>query len=57
MYKIAVIGGDGTGPEVACEGIKVLKSVGDKFNLKFTINDNLFNRSTLKMMRISEKSC
>ena len=27
MYKIAVMPGDGTGPEVAAEGIKVLKAV------------------------------
>ena len=26
-YKIAVIGGDGTGPEVMREGVKVLKAV------------------------------
>ncbi|HBE01578.1 MAG: 3-isopropylmalate dehydrogenase [Spirochaetes bacterium GWF1_41_5] len=26
MYKIAVIGGDGTGPEVMAEGVKVLKA-------------------------------
>ncbi|MBN2533708.1 MAG: 3-isopropylmalate dehydrogenase [Spirochaetales bacterium] len=35
MYNIAVIGGDGTGPEVVREGIKVLKSAGDKFTIKF----------------------
>lgn len=34
-YPIAVIGGDGTGPEVVAEGIKVLESVADKFDLKF----------------------
>ncbi len=34
-YNIAVIGGDGTGPEVVSEGIKVLKSAENKFNLKF----------------------
>jgi len=25
--KVAVIGGDGTGPEVAAEGVKVLKAI------------------------------
>jgi len=37
-YKIAVMGGDGTGPEVAAEGVKVLKAVAGKynFNLQFT---------------------
>ena len=41
-YKIAVIPGDGTGPEVVAEGIKVLETVAGKcgFSLKFT-NYNL----------------
>lgn len=34
-YPIAVIGGDGTGPEVVAEGIKVMDVVADKFDLKF----------------------
>jgi len=34
-YPIAVIGGDGTGPEVAAEGIKVMEAVSDRFDLKF----------------------
>mgnify|MGYP000925290292 CR=1 FL=1 len=34
MYKIAVIGGDGTGPEVVAEGIKVLKAVSGLDNVK-----------------------
>ncbi len=40
-YKIAVIPGDGTGPEVINEGVKVLKAVADKhgFKLDFTFFD------------------
>jgi len=34
-YKIAALGGDGTGPEVLAEGIKVLEAVGPKFDVKF----------------------
>jgi 3-isopropylmalate dehydrogenase len=34
MYKIAVIPGDGTGPEVTDEAVKVLKIAADKFNFK-----------------------
>ena len=34
MYKIAVIGGDGTGPEVVREGLKVLDAVNRKFDIK-----------------------
>ena len=34
MYKIAVIGGDGTGPEVVREGLKVLDAANNKFDIK-----------------------
>jgi len=34
-YPIAVIGGDGTGPEVAAEGIKVMDALAERFDLKF----------------------
>ncbi len=34
-YKIAVIGGDGTGPEVVAEGLKVLAAAASKFNFKY----------------------
>jgi len=33
-YKIAVIPGDGTGPEVVAEGVKVIKHVAEKCNFK-----------------------
>ncbi len=35
MYKIAVIGGDGTGPEVVAEGLKVLDAVARKRGIKY----------------------
>ena len=38
-YKIAVMGGDGTGPEVAAEGVKVLKAAAAKFNFKLKLTD------------------
>lgn len=34
-YKIAVIPGDGTGPEVVIEGLKCLKATAEKFNFKY----------------------
>ncbi|MBU0573917.1 MAG: 3-isopropylmalate dehydrogenase [Candidatus Margulisbacteria bacterium] len=34
-YKIAVIGGDGTGPEVVAEGLKVLEAVARKHKIKY----------------------
>ncbi len=35
MYKIAVIPGDGTGPEVINEGLKVLKAISGKFKFEY----------------------
>ncbi len=35
MYKIAVIPGDGTGPEVINEGLKVLKAASKKYKFKY----------------------
>ena len=35
MYKIAVIPGDGTGPEVVREGLKVLEAVSKKYNFQY----------------------
>jgi 3-isopropylmalate dehydrogenase len=39
MYKIAVIGGDGTGPEVVREGLKVLDAVNSKYGIKMEYTD------------------
>jgi len=39
MHKIAVIPGDGTGPEVVREGLKVLKTVAEVTGLKFETVD------------------
>ena len=38
--KIAVIGGDGTGPEVAAEGVKVLKAVAKHDGFKFELTNS-----------------
>jgi len=38
-YKIAVMGGDGTGPEVTVEAVKVMKAVADKFKFKLDMTD------------------
>ncbi len=39
MYKIAVIGGDGTGPEVVREGLKVLEAAGKKCGFTYETTD------------------
>lgn len=38
-YKIAVIGGDGTGPEVAAEAVKVLRAAAAKFGFSLAFQD------------------
>src|ERR1043165_1558722 len=38
-YDIAVIGGDGTGPEVTREAVKVLNAAATKFNLELNYQD------------------
>ena len=38
-YDIAVMGGDGTGPEVTAENIKVLKVAAEKFGFKLNFTD------------------
>jgi 3-isopropylmalate dehydrogenase len=38
-YKIAVIPGDGTGPEVTAEAVKVLKTAADKFSFKVNLTE------------------
>ncbi len=39
MYKIAVIPGDGTGPEVVQEGLKVLRRISDRFTIQFEFTE------------------
>ena len=38
-YDIAVMPGDGTGPEVTVEAVKVLKTAADKFGFKVNLTD------------------
>lgn len=51
-YKIAVMGGDGTGPEVAAEGVKVLKAAARKFNFNLDLTD--FNYGGDRYLRTGE---
>ncbi len=37
-YNIAVVPGDGTGPEVIAEGVKVLKAVSHKYGFELNLN-------------------
>ncbi len=39
-YQIAVLRGDGIGPEVVAEGVKVLRATGEAFGLSFTFEEH-----------------
>ncbi len=40
-YNIAVIKGDGIGPEIIDEGLKILKKIGEKYNIDFNFTEAL----------------
>ncbi|PJI52341.1 3-isopropylmalate dehydrogenase, partial [Methylobacterium radiotolerans] len=42
VKKIAVIGGDGIGPEVVAEAIKVMKKTEEVFGCRFEFEHGLF---------------
>ena len=44
-YKIAVLPGDGIGPEVMAEAIKVLNKISSKYKVKFEFNEALVGGS------------
>jgi 3-isopropylmalate dehydrogenase len=52
MYKIAVIPGDGTGPEVTLETVKVLKAAAGKFKFKVDLTE--FDFGGERYMRTGE---
>lgn len=41
MYRITVLPGDGIGPEVTAEAVKVLKNVGKRFGYQFSFRESL----------------
>ena len=51
-YNIAVLPGDGTGPEVVQEGLKVLNAASDKFGFK--LNYTTFDFGGDRYLRTGE---
>lgn len=45
--NIAVLPGDGIGPEISVQGVKVLKAVAEKFNHNFVFNYGLIGASAI----------
>ncbi len=57
MYKIAVIPGDGTGPEQVREGLKVLNAAAEKFNFRLeTVHYDLGGERYLRTGEILPES-
>jgi len=46
-FKIAVLKGDGIGPEIVDQAIKVLKAIGEKFNHNFTFTEGITGASAI----------
>ncbi len=45
--KIAVLKGDGIGPEIVNEALKVLKKIGEKYNHEFETLELLFGGASI----------
>ncbi|MFA5311210.1 MAG: 3-isopropylmalate dehydrogenase [Candidatus Omnitrophota bacterium] len=57
MYRIAVIPGDGTGPEVVAEGMKVIKAASEKFGFTYeTKNFDFSGQRYLKTGKLVDDS-
>ncbi len=46
-YKIAVLPGDGIGPEIIAQGIKTLNAVSEKFGVDFEFNEGLIGGAAI----------
>ena len=40
-YKLVVLPGDGIGPEVVAEGLRVLRAVGERFDCRFDCDEHV----------------
>jgi len=46
-YNVAVLPGDGIGPEIMAEAVRVLKSVGEKFSVQFALTEALVGGASI----------
>lgn len=46
-YKICLLAGDGIGPEIIAEGVKVLNAVGAKYDTAFEYTDALIGGAAI----------
>ena len=52
-FDIVVLGGDGIGPEVVAEGVRVLQAVGKRFGHAFNLTEDLVGAVALKKYDIA----
>jgi len=55
-FNLVVLPGDGVGPEVATEGIKVLQAVGKKFDHNFNLHYGLVGGASIDQLGVSLSS-
>ena len=46
-YNICLLPGDGIGPEIIAEGVKVLKAVGAKYGVEFNCAESLIGGAAI----------
>ena len=46
-YNICLLPGDGIGPEIIAEGVKVLKAVGAKYGVEFNCAESLIGGAAM----------
>ena len=47
-YRIAVLPGDGIGPEVVAEGVKVLRQIATQYDLSCTLREGLVGGAAIE---------
>ena len=50
-YRIAVLPGDGVGPEVIAEGVKVLHVIEELYDMRFTLQHGLVGGAAIDAAR------
>ncbi len=46
-FEIAVLGGDGIGPEVTAEAVRALEAIGQRFGQRFTLHEALVGQAAI----------
>lgn len=49
-FSIVVLPGDGVGPEITTEGVKVLRAIGEKFHHQFTFHNALMGATAFEQV-------